>query len=394
VNTGIVFPGMGPAGYAELGKFMATDPGARRLRRTADEVLGYSLMDRYRDAGADYSEYSQVAFLICCLALSEQADELAGSKPLACAGPSFGAKTAIAYSGALSFAETVLLTARLARCEEEYFLTEYQDVITQSVARTPWPALRDILGAMTDRSEWHDISCHIDQDFHMVSMRASSLDRFVREVRAAGGLPLYAMKPPMHSAAFAPLRMKAEEEVLGDFLFRDPSLPIITDHDGSAVRSAASARGMLLDGFVRPVRWPDVVQSMKSAGIVRIYISGPDSLFGRVRCTTATLEVVPVNHKTARRTANYSMVLSSLRRPECGTNNSKHCCAASFLSFQPMKNCVLSLRSGNSDSTRWASSTCSSRWNPHTTSSWLTTICAWTPSARRRSCGTPCRKSR
>jgi [acyl-carrier-protein] S-malonyltransferase len=315
VNTGIVFPGMGPAGYAELGKFMATDPGARRLRRTADDVLGYSLMDRYRDAGADYSEYSQVAFLICCLALSERADELAGSKPLACAGPSFGAKTAIAYSGALSFAETVLLTARLARCEEEYFLTEYQDVITQSVARTPWPALRDILGAMTDRSEWHDISCHIDQDFHMVSMRASSLDSFVREVRAAGGLPLYAMKPPMHSAAFAPLRRKAEEEVLGDFLFRDPGLPIITDQDGSAVRSAASARGMLLDGFVRPVRWPDVVHSMKNAGIVRIYISGPDSLFGRVRCTTQTLEVVPVNHKTARRTANYSMVLSSLRRP-------------------------------------------------------------------------------
>lgn len=395
MNTGIVFPGMGPAGYAELGKFMATDPGARRLRRTADEVLGYSLMDRYRDAGADYSEYSQVAFLICCLALSEHADELAGSKPLACAGPSFGAKTAIAYSGALSFGETVLLTARLARCEEEYFLTEYQDVITQSVARTPWPALRDILAAMTDRSEWHDISCHIDQDFHMVSLRASSLDRFLREVRAAGGLPLYAMRPPMHCAAFAPLRRKAEEEVLGDFVFRDPGLPIIADQDGSAVRSAASARGMLLDGFVRPVRWPDVVASMKGAGIVRIYISGPDSLFGRVPCTTANLEVVPVNHKTARRTANYSMVLSDLRRDQaCGMNNSKDCCVATFLSFRPMKNCGLSLRSGNSASTRWGSSTCSCRWNLNMISGWPTTICAWTPSARPRSCGPLCQKSR
>ncbi len=307
MNTGIVFPGMGPAGYAELGKFMVTDPCARRLRRTADEVLGYSLLDRYRDAGADYSEYSQVAFLICCLALSEQADEISESKPLACAGPSFGVKTAIAYSGALPFAETVLLTARLARCEEEYFLTEYRDVVTQSVARTPWQALRDILGAMTDRREWHDISCHIDQDFYMVSMRTSSLDRFLREVRAAGGLPLYAMRPPMHSAAFGPLRRKAEEEVLGEFLFRDPGLPIIADHDGSVVRTAASARGMLLDSFVRPVRWPDVVRSMKSAGITKIYISGPDSLFGRVRCTTQNLEVVPVNHTTARRARKYAM---------------------------------------------------------------------------------------
>lgn len=318
MGTGIVFPGMGPAGYAELGRFLVTDPCARRLRRTADEVLGYALMDRYRNSGADYSEYSQVAFLICCIALSERADEISSSKSLACAGPSFGVKTAITYSGVLSFAETVLLTARLARCEEEYFRTEHRDVVTQSVARTPWPVLRDILGAMTGRREWHDISCHIDEDFYMVSMRTSSLDRFQQEVRAAGGLPLYSMWPPMHSAAFAPLRTKAEDEVLGDFCFRDPCLPIIADHDGSLVRTAASARGMLLDGFVRPVRWPDVVQSMKSAGITKIYISGPDSLFGRVRCTTRNLDVVPVNHKTVRARVSHPKYPTEGDSPDVG----------------------------------------------------------------------------
>jgi [acyl-carrier-protein] S-malonyltransferase len=286
---------------------MATDPYARRLRRTADDVLGYPLMDLYRQAGADYSEYSQLAFLITCLALIEQAAGLLDASPAACTGPSFGGKAAVAYAGVLSFSEAILLTARLARCEEEYFRTEHQDVITQSVARTPEPVLREILAAMTARDEWHEISCHIDQDFFMVSMRTSSLDLFLAAVRAAGGMPLYAMRPPMHSSLFGPLRRKAAEEVLGDFRLSDPRLPIIADHDGSLVVTAEGARTMLLDSFVRPVSWPQTVRSMKDLGIKKVYISGPDSLFGRVHCTTRNFAVVPIYQPGKKITSGYVM---------------------------------------------------------------------------------------
>jgi [acyl-carrier-protein] S-malonyltransferase len=290
---------------------MVTDPGARRLRRAADNILGYSLMDLYRAAGPDYSEYSQIVFLISCLALTQQASDILDAEPIACTGPSFGEKAAVAYSGVLPFSEAILLTARLARCEEEYFRTEHQDVVTQSVARTPGPTLRGILDAMTERHEWHDISCHIDQDFFMVSMRAASLDRFLREVRAAGGFPLYAMRPPMHSSVFGPLRRKVEDEVLGDFPLSDPCLPIVTDQDGSVVVTAEGVRAMLLDGFVRPVRWPEAVQSMKDLGITKIYISGPDSLFGRVPCTTNSFDVISINSKM------------SIRRKVCGNTTYK-----------------------------------------------------------------------
>lgn len=299
---------MGPSGYADLGKFIVSNPYARRLRRTADEVLGYSLMDRYRESGADYSEYSQVAFLISCLALIEQAGDELDGEPVACAGPSFGAKTAVAYAGVLSCAETILLTARLARCEEEYFRSAHRDVVTQSVARTPEDVLQEILDAMTGRREWHDISGQIDQDFFMVSMGAASLERFTKDVRAAGGLPLYAMRPPMHSAAFGPLRRKVEDEVLGEFSLGDPRLPVVADHDGAVLVTAAEVRAMLLDGIVRPVRWPRVVRSMADLGITRIYIAGPDSLFGRVPCTYQTFEVVSLNPRATRRAIQDSLV--------------------------------------------------------------------------------------
>lgn len=294
MSTGIVFPGMGPWGYSDLGVFLATNPHARRLRRTADTVLGYPLMDVYRTAGSEYSEYAQIAFLITCLALIEQARDTLEGEPAACTGPSFGGKAAIAYSEALPVAETIALTARLAHCEEEYFATEHADVLTQSIARTPSAVLQEILSSMAARNEWHDISCHIDDDFFMVSMRESSLEIFLKEVRAAGGLPLYAMRPPMHSAAFGALRRKVEDEVLGDLPLSDPNLPIIADQDGSVVKTADGVRTMLLDSFVRPVRWPHVVRSMKELGITKVYIPGPDGLFGRVRCTTKHFTVVPI----------------------------------------------------------------------------------------------------
>lgn len=305
MKAGIVFPGMGPSGYADLGKFIVTDRGAVRLRRAADQVLGYSLMDRYRTAGEDYSVFSQLAFLISCLALIEHANDL-GEPPVACTGPSFGAKVALAYAGSLSFTETVLLTARIARCEEEYFAHEHRDVLTQSVARLPEPLLRGILGEMEERGEWHDISCHIDDDFFMVSMRESSLERFLAVVRAAGGLPLYAMRPPMHSPVFASLRRRIEDEILTDFPFADPRLPVVADQDGSVISSAEGLRAMLLDGIVRPVRWPAVVRSMASLGITRVYVSGLDRLFSRVPCTVRNFDVVAINPKTAMRPRNYA----------------------------------------------------------------------------------------
>jgi [acyl-carrier-protein] S-malonyltransferase len=297
----LVFPGMGPASHADLGRYIMGSPHARRLRRTADDVLGYPLMDLYKTAGEEYSEYSQIAFLISCFALAGWAEAELGIEPELCTGPSFGEKTAVAYTGSLSFADTVLLTARLARCEEEYFRSEYSDVVTQSIARTPEAALQEILAGLTARNAWHDISCRIDDDFFMVSLRQPDLDDFTGAVRKAGGLPLFAMRPPMHSSAFGELRRRVAEDVLAGFQFTDPRLPIVADQDGALVRTAADVQSMLLDSIVRPVHWPDTLASIGRLGIAKLYVAGPDALFGRVRCATGNFEVVTVNQRMAMR---------------------------------------------------------------------------------------------
>ncbi|MEW1864575.1 ACP S-malonyltransferase [Streptomyces sp. NBC_00669] len=273
---------------------MLVNPCARDLLGRAEKVLDYDLLQRYRDADDDYSEYAQVAFLVNCLALAQWSERTMDAPPVACAGASFGGKAAAVHAGALAFEDAVWMTARMARCETEYFAEHHQDVVTHSFARTPWETLDPILRDLAEQGEWYDISCYIDADFYMVSLREEKVAWLEERLRAASGLPIYTMRPPMHCAVFAPLRDRVEEEVVGRLEFRDPELPFVADQDGSVLTTAAQVRATLLDGYVRPVRWPAVIEGLRGLGVGRLHVCGPDALFGRVGCTVAAFEVVNV----------------------------------------------------------------------------------------------------
>jgi [acyl-carrier-protein] S-malonyltransferase len=300
-TVAVVFPGMGPTDFRAVAKYMLVDRFARELVAEADDVLGYSLFDRYSDDEGDYSVHAQLAMLVNCLALARWADEHLAARPDVCAGPSFGGKAAAVRSGALAFADALWLTAELARREEAYFARAHRDVVTHSFARVPEEALAEILGELTASGEWHDISCHVDHDFHMVSLREPSLDRFQKLVRAKGGLPLYSMRPPLHSAAFGELRDEIDAEVLGAVRFADPDLPVVADQDGTVLRTGAAVRKMLADGYVRTVQWPAVVTTLRDLGVGTVHVCGPDSLFGRVAVTRRNFTVEAVDPRRAMR---------------------------------------------------------------------------------------------
>ncbi|WP_457031923.1 ACP S-malonyltransferase [Kitasatospora sp. P5_F3] len=298
-GTAIIFPGMGPSQFADVAKFMLLNPFARKLVATAGETLGYDLLARYRASESDYSEYAQVAFLVNCVALAQWAEAELDGRPELIAGPSFGSKAAAVHSGSLDFAEAVWATAQMARCEDEYFAVEHRDIVTHSFTRTPQARLAEVLAELDEQGEWYDISCYIDEDFYMLSLREGRVDWLQDRLRAMGGLPLYTMNPPMHSSAFGALRDRVEAEVVDRLTFADPVLPIVADQDGSVLTTGAGVRTMILDGYVKPVRWPAVVETFRRLGIGTVQVSGPDGLFGRVGATTRNFEVVPVNPRTA-----------------------------------------------------------------------------------------------
>jgi len=51
------------------------------------------------------------------------------------------------------------------------------------------------------------VSCHFDDDFYMLTLRQGRLAWLDQQLRSQGAFPLYSMRPPMHAAAFAPLKV-------------------------------------------------------------------------------------------------------------------------------------------------------------------------------------------
>ncbi|MFB7055968.1 ACP S-malonyltransferase [Streptomyces vinaceus] len=301
-GSALVFPGMGPVPFAEVAKFMLVNPFARKLFAEADEVLGYSLFERFKEAEGDYSEAAQVAFLVNCLALALWVEHEFEEQPAFCTGLSFGEKAAAVHSGALSFADGVRFTARFAHTLDAYFAEEHpEEVATQSFARTPRARLDEVRAELAEQGEWNDVTCVVDEDFAMLTLRKSRLEWLQERLRALGGMPLYVMEPPLHSPAFGGLRRRVEEEVLAGLSFRDPHLPVVADQDGAVLTTGEEVRNLLLDGCVRPVDWPGVLGSLRDKGVGTLYVAGQDALFGRVGAATRNFKVVPVNPRLVMR---------------------------------------------------------------------------------------------
>lgn len=299
MTNAIVFPGMGPCEFADVAKFMLVNRDARDLLATASDALDYDLFARYRDSDDDYSEYAQVAFLVNCVALARWGERVLDLRPGLVTGPSFGGKAAAVYSGALDFAEAVRMTARLSRIETEYFAAEQPGVVTMSFVRTPPDRLREILDELDEAGEWYEISCYVDTDFWMVTLHEGRTDWLAQRLRAGGGLPLYVMDPPLHAAAFQPLRDRVEAELFGSLRITDPQIPVVADQDGTVRDTAAGVRAMLLDGIVTPVRWLEVVGTFQRLGVETVHVCGPDRLWGRVGATVRNFQTTIVDPRRA-----------------------------------------------------------------------------------------------
>ncbi|MFI6080952.1 ACP S-malonyltransferase [Streptomyces sp. NPDC051217] len=311
--SAIVFPGIGPARFADSARFMAAHPVARRLVAETDRILGYSLLDRYRESEAQdgvgaFPEPARIAFLVNCLALAEWTVAEHDVEPVACAGASFGGTAAAVHSGALPFAEAVEMTLAWGRRVDTYFAREHRDIVTQSFARVPADRLAEIRAELDARGDWNEVACHVDHDFHMLSVYEDVVEWLQGRLRAAGGLPLYVMRPPMHSGVFAALREEIATEVTADIKFADPRVPVVSDHDGSLVETGEGVRELLLDAVTHTVRWPAVVDTIKGLGAERVYVTGQDALWGRVEVMTSAFEVVAVKPDTAMRPRRRSAI--------------------------------------------------------------------------------------
>ena len=300
-ENAIIFPAMGPSRFADFGRFMVVNAAARERFAVADDILGYRVFDALRAADDDdYTEVAQIASFVAALALAEWSGGAGGY----CAGVSFGKMAAAAHAGVLPFDEALRLVAESARCEREYFAEHHTDVVTQSFVKVGRDTLGELLDELAAAGEWFEISSYLDRDMYMVSLRERALEGFKKRIGAVGGYSLYTMRPPAHASVFGPLRDRIDQRVLSRHRLRDPVLPIVSDQDGSLVKTAEQARDWILGGFVRPMRWPAVVDALVRRGVEQISIVGRDRLLSRLKCTTGSFATTVVTPESALRPAD------------------------------------------------------------------------------------------
>jgi [acyl-carrier-protein] S-malonyltransferase len=170
-----------------------------------------------------------------------------------------------------------------------YFAVSHTDIVTHSFVRVSEETLDSVLAELED---WHEVSCRVDADFFLVSLRDSWVQWLKSRLASVGGLSLYTMRPPMHTSLFGELRSRVDSEVFGQLGWADPMVPVVADQDGSVRSTGQGVRDMLLDGFVKAVQWPAVVGTLRREGVGTVYVSGVDGMFGRVPCTTRNFVTV------------------------------------------------------------------------------------------------------
>src|SRR5699024_4179344 len=97
----LFFPELVHSRYSTISEYIANDPYARHRFTELSEILGYSLVEEYREADIYDWEVYELGNSAVCLALAEFAVEKLSVEPTVVVGQSFGSFVGALFSGVL-----------------------------------------------------------------------------------------------------------------------------------------------------------------------------------------------------------------------------------------------------------------------------------------------------
>ena len=158
-----------------------------------------------------------------------------------------------------------------------------------------------MLAELDERGEWHDVTCVVDDDFAMVTLRKPRSNGWGNGCAPGAGCRCTSCEPPMHSPPSTGCGAERRRRSSAGLDFRDPVVPVVADHDGALLTTGDQVRTMLLDGCVRPVDWPATLASLRDKGVGRLCVAGQDALFSRVPVAARNFEIVKADPRRAMR---------------------------------------------------------------------------------------------
>jgi len=294
VKALILCPGQG-AQRVGMGKDLADRfPGARAVFQAVDEALGLKLSDLMwngPETDLTLTHNAQPAILAHSLAVSAVVKERI--QPVAGAGHSLGEYSAYGIAGALSLADL----AHLVRLRGQLMLDAGQKR-AGTMAVILGLDSEKVIEACREASTAAEVvvAANLNEPNQtVISGDPLAVERAGEKARAAGARRVVPLKVSgaFHSPLMAPAQLGLHD-ALAKVAMKDPAFPVVANASATAVTDAGSARELLDQQLVSPVRWVECMRRLSEIGPGATYLEmGPGNvLSGMARRIVAGATVV------------------------------------------------------------------------------------------------------
>lgn len=263
-----------------MGRDLAAQfPAAREAFAEADDLLGFALSKlawEGPEAELTQTHNAQPAILVHSIAVYRVVAEHIGDVAVA-AGHSLGEFSAYVAAGTLSFADAV----RTVRHRGELMLRsghERPGTMAAILGLDDEAAERVCRDATADSGECVPANYNSPGQI-VISGDVHAVGRAIELAKAAGAkraLPL-SVSGAFHSPLMAPAVAGLEAQ-LSTVAINTPKFPVVSNVTAQPVTDAVSARRLLLEQLISPVRWTACVRTMREMGADTFIELGPGNV--------------------------------------------------------------------------------------------------------------------
>ncbi len=292
-----VFPGQGSQSVGMLGQLAGEFPIVEKTFDEASDRLGFDLWELVsngpEDALAD-TRNTQPAMLTSAVAVWRVWSAEGGPLPKMMAGHSLGEYSALVCSEALAFADAVTVVRERGRLMHEAVPAGRGAMA--AILGLPGEAVRTVCAEAAEGQVLEAVNYNTPEQT-VVAGNSEAVDRGVALAKSKGAkralrLPV---SVPSHCALMRPAA-ESLAELLKDVPIRAPVCPVVNNVDAAQPNDPAAIRDALVRQLYSPVRWVEIVQELKSAGIDTVVEGGPGKvLVGLQRRIDREMTALPIH---------------------------------------------------------------------------------------------------
>lgn len=286
-------------------------PAARQVFEEADEALGFSLSELCFNGPAEelqLTENTQPAILTVSIAALRAAQSEGFPRADFVAGHSLGEYSALVAAGSLNLADAI----RTVRARGRY-MQEAVPVGAGAMAAILGADLATVNAGCEQASDGEVCSAaNINSPSQVViAGAAGAIDRAIVILKERGAKRAMKLNvsAPFHCAMMKPAQDRLAAD-LNTIQFSDGEMPLVTNVDARAVRSADILRESLVRQVSQPVRWLESVEFLINQGVKTFIEIGPGKvLSGLVRQIDRSVQCVNVEDEASLRAAREAIAV-------------------------------------------------------------------------------------